>query len=67
MQTAREGPFYMAVLHDHDQPIDGPGYLLNNLRRRISEIEEWQTAIETERKSSYRNTSNTAGMQTYGR
>lgn len=40
-----EGPFYMAVLQDHDMPIDGPDYLLENLRNTIARIDQWQTAI----------------------
>lgn len=42
-----EGPFYWAVLQDHDTPIEGPGFLLDNLRARIADIEEWQTKIRS--------------------
>lgn len=40
----------MAVLQDHDMPIDGPDYLLENLRNKIAKITEWQTTISSGQK-----------------
>jgi hypothetical protein len=43
-------PFYTAILRNWDMPMEGPGYLFDNLRDKISMIEEWKTAIREERK-----------------
>lgn len=48
----------MAVLQDHDMPIDGPDYLLENLRNKIAKITEWQTTIRGGQKSNCLNTFN---------